>query len=284
MGDTRVWIGDFTRKEFRERMQAGVIKAAIVPISSTEQHQEHLHMCHDHIHCNKMCEEIAKRMHPNVLVATPVNTGVSEHHMEVGPGTLTVRPEIFCEYVYDICESLVRTGIQNILILNGHGGNVKPMMYRFEEFQTRLNTAYEKATSTRVMSDEPSFAAPGHDSQAGPINLRFQSYWDIYDPKLVFEHIEGGAAPGHACEFETSTMLHLWPERVSIADIDPARPEALATPDKGEALWEPAILGNVKLLSQMIRRVSVDVEPVTFLNGSRVNMMTGQEVPGAAKL
>ena len=38
-GEERVFIGDFTRKEFRERMEAGLIKAAIVPISSTEQHQ-----------------------------------------------------------------------------------------------------------------------------------------------------------------------------------------------------------------------------------------------------
>ena len=37
--ENRVFIGDFTRKEFRERMEAGLIKAAIVPISSTEQHQ-----------------------------------------------------------------------------------------------------------------------------------------------------------------------------------------------------------------------------------------------------
>jgi hypothetical protein len=31
---------------------------------------------------------------PQVLVASPVTVGVSEHHMEVGPGTLTSRPEI----------------------------------------------------------------------------------------------------------------------------------------------------------------------------------------------
>jgi creatinine amidohydrolase len=100
MGDDRVFIGDFTRKEFRERMEAGLIKAAIVPISSTEQHQEHLHMAHDHLHCRFMAEQIAKRMGGSVVVATPIDIGVSEHHMEVGPGTLTVRPEIFCEFVF----------------------------------------------------------------------------------------------------------------------------------------------------------------------------------------
>ena len=34
MAEDRVYIGDFTRKEFRERMEAGVIKACIVPVSS----------------------------------------------------------------------------------------------------------------------------------------------------------------------------------------------------------------------------------------------------------
>ena len=35
MSDERVFIGDFTRKEFRERMKAGTIHAAIVPTAAT---------------------------------------------------------------------------------------------------------------------------------------------------------------------------------------------------------------------------------------------------------
>lgn len=42
----------------------------------------------------------------------------------------------------DVCDSLVRTGITNILILNGHGGNVKPMMYRIDEYKERLSNIY----------------------------------------------------------------------------------------------------------------------------------------------
>ncbi len=44
MRDRRILIGDFTRREFRE---AGTLKAAIVPTGTTEQHLEHLEMCHD---------------------------------------------------------------------------------------------------------------------------------------------------------------------------------------------------------------------------------------------
>ncbi len=38
MADERVFIGDLTRREFRERMQAGTIQAAVVPVAATEQH------------------------------------------------------------------------------------------------------------------------------------------------------------------------------------------------------------------------------------------------------
>lgn len=195
--DDRVFIGDFTRKEFRERMEGGLIKAAIVPVSSTEQHQEHLHMAHDHLHANYMAEQIAKAMVPSVVVATPVNIGVSEHHMEVGPGTLSVRPEIFCEYVFDVCDSLVRAGITNILILNGHGGNVKPMMYRIDEYRERLSNIYKHgkkagagvnylgppdhhSQDSSETGSGPAMPKPGRsDSGNQLINLRFQSYWDV---------------------------------------------------------------------------------------------------------
>ncbi|MBI2503091.1 MAG: creatininase family protein, partial [Candidatus Latescibacteria bacterium] len=126
MADERVFVGDLTRREFRERMKAGTIKAAVVPVAATEQHNEHLEMIHDTLHVTYMAEQAAKRLLPQVVVATPIPIGVSEHWM-AHIGTLTVRPEIFCEYVFDVCNSFKRAGVQNILILNGHGGNVRPL-------------------------------------------------------------------------------------------------------------------------------------------------------------
>ena len=114
MSDERVFVGDLTRREFRERIQAGTIKAAIVPTAATEQHNEHLHMIHDTFHVSYMADHAAKKLLPQVVVATPVGIGVSEHWMD-HIGTLTVRPEIFCEYVFDVCNSLVRAGVENVL-------------------------------------------------------------------------------------------------------------------------------------------------------------------------
>ena len=247
MADQRVFVGDLTRKEFRQRMQEGIIKAAVVPTAATEQHNEHLEMIHDTLHASYMAEQAAKRLHPQVVVATPVGVGVSEHWME-HIGTLTVRPEIFCEYVYDVCNSLARAGIENILILNGHGGNVKPLMRRIYEYRDRIK-----------------------------VNLRFQSYWDVYDPDLVQQVMENGRLPGHACEFETSTMRVLAPERVHEGDID-NEAAALGTVEKGQKLIEPAIAGVAEILRQMIAGQAIDQPPVTFRPEGRLHMVKNEAV------
>ena len=245
MADERVFVGDFTRREFRERMEAGTIKAAIVPTGSTEQHLEHLEMIHDIFHSAHMAEQAAKRLYPQVVVATPIPVGVSEHWME-HIGTLTVRPEIFSEYVFDVCNSLKRAGIENILILNGHGGNVRPLMRRIDEYRERLK-----------------------------INLRFQSYWDVYDPALVQETMEKGHLPGHACEYETSTMLALAPHRVHGEAID-HEGAATGTKEKGEKLIEPAIAGVARIVELMIAGEEITCHVKTYNPKGAVNMMTGE--------
>ena len=247
MVDERVFIGDLTRKEFRERMQQGIIKAAIVPTAATEQHNEHLEMIHDTLHATYIAEQAARRLHPQVVVSTPIGIGVSEHWME-HIGTLTVRPEIFCEYVFDVCHSLKRAGLKNVLILNGHGGNILPLMRRIDEYREKLR-----------------------------INLWFQSYWDVYDPELVQAVMEKRGLPGHACEFETSTMLVLAPERVHKEDIDHPT-AALATPEKGEKLIEPAIAGVTEVLCKMIAGEEIDQPPVSFGPEGRRHWLTGELV------
>lgn len=247
MADERVFVGDLTRTEFRRRMESGTIEAAIVPTGATEQHNEHLEMIHDAFHVTHVAEQAARRLHPRVVVASPVSIGVSEQWM-AHIGTLTVRPEIFCEYVYDVCDSLRRAGIGNILILNGHGGNVKPIMRRIDEYRERLG-----------------------------VNLRFQSYWDVYDPTLVFSTMDANRLPGHACEFETSTMMALAPERVHEADMV-NEAAGMATKEKGERLLGPAVEGVADVLSSMIAGKAVNRPPVTYVDGQRIHMVTGDPV------
>lgn len=61
----------------------------------------------------------------HVLVAPPLNFGVSEYFMDY-PGTITLTEETFNAVVSDIVYSLSRHGFRRFLILNGHGGNPFP--------------------------------------------------------------------------------------------------------------------------------------------------------------
>lgn len=237
----RVFIGDLTRKEFREGIAAGTIRAAVVPTAATEQHLEHLEMIHDTASVTYVAEQAALRLHPQVVVATTIPIGVSEHWMAHG-GTLTVRPEVFTEYVYDVCEALKRGGVTTILILNGHGGNVKPMMARMDEFREKLG-----------------------------INVRFNSYWDVYDVSHA-ALMETKRLPGHADEYETSMALALFPERVHAEDIDDASVR-LATREKGLALIEPAVAGVAEILRKMVAGMPVDLTPSTFRDGAKQPMV-----------
>ena len=64
----------------------------------------------------------AAAMKTNVLVAPPVNYGVSPYFATY-PGTLSIRLSTFLDTVEDIVRSAYRHGFRRILVLNGHGGN-----------------------------------------------------------------------------------------------------------------------------------------------------------------
>jgi creatinine amidohydrolase len=64
----------------------------------------------------------AASQHTGVLVAPPLNFGVSPYFMAY-PGTISLRSGVFLEVVEDIISSLHQAGFRRILVLNGHGGN-----------------------------------------------------------------------------------------------------------------------------------------------------------------
>lgn len=216
-----VCLWEMTRKEFREAIESDRIKAAIVPIGSSEQHHEHLAMIHDTATVLHIAKAAARRLFPSVVVSTPVPVGVSEHWME-HKGTLTVAPEIFAQFVGDVCDSLKRAGLKNILILNGHGGNVGPISQNMDTLRQRLDT-----------------------------NITFHSYWDSYPNELIETILTSKHAPGHAGEFETAIGLTLFPERVRTEEIVYEEAQ-YATAEKGRIMTEAAVEGVADWLRTMI--------------------------------
>ena len=248
-GDTyvnprKVLLWESTRKEFREALEGGVLKAIILPTGSTEQHNEHLAMINDTASVTLVAQQAALRLYPQVMVATPVPVGISPHWMD-RKGTLTLKKETFLAVVYEICESLKTHGVETILVLNGHGGNVGPLHEAVPDFARQL-----------------------------AINIQTSSYWDAYKPEIIKKYMTSGKAPGHAGEFETSFAMAAFPQRIhwegvdyekikpllhikdpkSAADEEQfARDAKLASTAKGEAMIDIAVKWTADRLRKMIR-------------------------------
>src|SRR5262249_41126886 len=123
MPDHRIFLGELTRKELGAAIADGTIRGAIVPTGACEQHHDHLAMIHDAASVTEIARRVAMQFAPHVLVTPTVAMSVSEHHMSRG-GALTIRPDIYVEYVHDVCHSLKRLGVPKVMVLNGHGGNM----------------------------------------------------------------------------------------------------------------------------------------------------------------
>jgi creatinine amidohydrolase len=227
MANAEVMLGNMTRREFRKALEAGWFQTAVIATGSVEQHLEHLAMDYDICAASWVAEEAARRLYPQVVVAAPINIGISEHHMQ-HPGTLTAKPGTWLSAVFDAVESLLRHGVRNVLILNGHGGNEAPVYGILRQWQLYFQSCM-----------------PGR-------SVQFHSYWNL--SRAEAEQISLTGVPGHATEYETSMALALFPEKVR---HDAMRDQAdrlplEATPEKGERLAESAVARTVEYLEGMI--------------------------------
>ena len=231
---SEVLIRKHTRREFRERMASGELKACILPVAAIEQHLEHLAMEHDWRSVCHIATAVAERLRPHVVVAEGVMAGVSEHHMR-HPGTLSLSPAGFLAVVSDLIDSVVRAGFEHVVVLNGHGGNVAPCTGIWDQFQRRYQ-----------------------------INLHFLSYWDVLTEADAKELLQSGHRlpadlPGHAQEFETAFGLAAFPENVR-TDMWTDQPDptpAMATAETGAAFIERIVERVAAYVQDMIdgRRV-----------------------------
>ena len=231
---SEVRIRKHTRREFRQRMEAGELKACIIPVAAIEQHLEHLAMEHDWRSVCHIATAVAERLRPHVVVAEGVMAGVSEHHMR-HPGTLSLSPAAFLAVVSDLIDSVVRAGFEHVVVLNGHGGNVAPCNGIWDQFQRRYQ-----------------------------INLHFLPYWDVLTEADAKELLQSGHRlpddlPGHAQEFETAFGLAAFPENVR-TDMWTDQPDptpAMATAETGAAFIERIVERVAAYVQDMIdgRRV-----------------------------
>ncbi|MGZ0745881.1 creatininase family protein [Haloparvum sp. AD34] len=94
---------------------------ALVPVGSTEQHGPHLPEATDHLIAEAFAREAAER--GGYLCTPTVNVGVSPHHRQFH-GTMWVDAPVFRDYMESLTRNLAYHGIDRVIFVNAHGGNV----------------------------------------------------------------------------------------------------------------------------------------------------------------
>lgn len=159
----------------------------IIPVGSLEQHGYHLPVSTDTLLVNAVAYAGAEHVHKSlpVLVTPAIWSGRSPHHLPFG-GTISLETTTLLNLLSEIAETSLENGFDAVLFLNGHAGNMP---------------AVSSAVSD-VGEDHPDCEVLG------------MTYFHLAEPVAdeIRESDLGGIS--HGGEFETSLLLHLYPELV----------------------------------------------------------------------
>ncbi|HYZ51494.1 MAG TPA: creatininase family protein [Nitrososphaeraceae archaeon] len=155
------------------------IRRAIVPVGSLEQHGAHLPLSTDSLITEHIATKVVEKMPSFILPA--MSYGVSYEHKP--KFNLSIHNSTLSSVIYDICISLVENGIESIVLLNGHYGNMGVLQYIGQNVYGKV-----------------------------PENIRIFSinYWHMMQHKF-----------DHAGEVETSLVLAISPELVKMEKAEP---------------------------------------------------------------
>lgn len=165
-------------------------KVVILPIGHTEQHGYHAPLCTDTLIIDAIGLGTIRTVPEQALCLPVFPYGVSTHRRSF-PGTFNVGGRVFEDFWLAVIDTLVERGFRQFYLISGHGGNcsflVNVIKYAGEKYPRVFC-----ATSFLYLSGPQGVAALEAKRQS-PI---------------------GGM--GHACELETSLVLHLRPELVQL--------------------------------------------------------------------
>jgi len=232
---------------------------ALVPVGSTEQHGPQLPEGTDHMIAEALARAAADRS--GYLCTPTITVGVSPHHRQFH-GTMWVDPPEFRDYVENLTRNLTYHGIDRVVYVNAHGGNV----------------AHLREVGRRLHQDHTAFAV--------------EWMWDESIPDLVDEVFETNGP--HGGPKETAMIMHVASELVHDDRLAEARDGGLvewgrdgarvhgartfydaientdngvlgdqtdATPEKGERLFEAATEQLVALADWMADQPFDDLMP-----------------------
>jgi creatinine amidohydrolase len=169
-----------TIDDTRDAFAAKPRKTAVLPVGALEQHGAHLPVGTDTMLAEAVARALAEKLDAYLLPALAVSASIEHRN---APCTVYLRAETLAAVIRDIATSLRQSGYERLIVANGHGGNwiLKPAV-------RELNRELAPFRAILLSPDLPAAIA-----------------------QKIFEHPVGDV---HGGEFETSLMLHLFPQHV----------------------------------------------------------------------
>jgi creatinine amidohydrolase len=159
-------------------------RVVVISTGHTEQHGLHLPLETDTRIVTAIADGLRAAVSERVVCLPPWSYGVSTHTRQY-PGTLNLGGRNFEDFFLAIVDQLVRLGARCVLFSNGHGGNHSFLV-------NTVKWAGERWPQAFIATEWLHTTGPALDE---------------------YRQSEMGGM-GHACELETSMILHLRPELV----------------------------------------------------------------------
>ena len=214
------------------RAAAAADTLVILPVASVEQHGPHLATGTDtalgEAVALRTAEKLAAAGHP-VVVLPCVWHGLAGHHMDFG-GTITLDQPTFLAVLRGIAGSVFRHGFARLMLLNAHGGNT-------EAIGVAVSEIGDQWPDRRVAGG---------------------TYW-LVAPEAFAGILEDQPGVMHACEAETSLMLHVTQGTVRLERLaeahgphsnrPPEQPRALAMRRSWQSMSPSGVIGDARRAS-----------------------------------
>lgn len=109
-----------TWAEVRDRMHQDPKPVVLIPVGSVEEHGQQTPVGADYLAADYVARKTAEATQS--LALPPVCYGYAESFRGF-PGTISLRPSTVYAILYDLCENVLRHGVDHVVIVNNHGGN-----------------------------------------------------------------------------------------------------------------------------------------------------------------
>lgn len=162
------------------------IRLVILPLGSTEAHGPHLPLATDTLLAESLSIKAATNLHC-VAILPSTSYGASFEHSS-HPGTLAMSDSHLVATWDDIIDGVVTTGVKNIILVNGHGGQTP-------NAQLSIRSARFRHGVLAVLFDVQACLAQSYEAVTDP------------DSRELLYGIHGGL-------IETAVMMHLAPHLV----------------------------------------------------------------------